>query len=74
MTILCIPADATNKLYLKDYRVEQDRAYIKYKSTYNDIPWREVEIYGDGKGNAVITGDDGTVIFRFPLDLLNKFE
>ena len=70
--ILCIPADNTNKLFLKDFRVDKDKAFIKYKSTYNDIPWREIELGSDGNGNATICGDDGTVLFRFSLTWLEK--
>jgi hypothetical protein len=73
-TIACIPADASgNKLWLKDFKIENNRTFIKYRSTYNQIPFEEVEIFlvDEGK-NFVITGDDGTVLFRFSSQWINK--
>ena len=66
-SLVCIPADNVgNKLFLKDLRKEKDRYFVKYRSTYNDIPFIEVEIFEtDGGKNFVITGDDGTVLWRF---------
>ena len=65
--ICCIPTDNVgNKLWLKDFREDGKRAFVKYKSTYNDMPFMEVEIFAtDGGKNSVITGDDGTVLYRF---------
>lgn len=65
--IACIPADSMgNKLFLKDLRLDGDRVFIQYRSTYNDIKFRETELFeADGGNNLVICGDDGTVLFRF---------
>jgi hypothetical protein len=64
-TIACIQADNQgNKLWLKDFRFDGEKTFIKYRSTYNDIPFKEIEIFVID-GNFVITGDDGKVIFRF---------
>lgn len=40
-TIAMISADSNgNKLFIKDFRVdEKGRTFIKYKSTFNDIPF-----------------------------------
>jgi hypothetical protein len=73
-TIACILADGYgNKLWLKDFRIENNRTFIKYRSTYNQIPFEEVEIFlvDEGK-NFVIAGDDGTVLFRFSPQWINK--
>ena len=72
--IIMIPADNFgNKLYLKDLREGNNRKWLKYKSTYNNIPFIETEIYpADGGKNCVITGEDGTVLWRFSVQLLNK--
>lgn len=72
--ICCIPADNVgNKLWLKDFREEKDKMFIKYKSTYNDIPFIETEIFlTDGNTNAVITGTDGTILFRFSVGWISK--
>lgn len=69
-----VPADKVgNKLFLKDLREEKDRLYVKYKSTYNNIPFRESELYpADGGTSFVITGDDGTVIWRIPALMIKK--
>jgi hypothetical protein len=74
--ICCIPADNNgNKLWIKDFRVDGKKSFLKYKSTYNDMPFMEVEVYlVDGGKNYVITGDDGTVLYRFSeywIDKLN---
>lgn len=77
--IISIPADKFgNKLFLKELKQENDKLFIKYKSTYNDIPFVETEVYSaDGGKNCVILGDDGTVLWRFStqwLDKLNDYE
>jgi len=73
-TIACIPADKIgNKLYLKELRQNGDRLFIKYRSTYNDVPFTETELYiADSGKNCVITGDDGTVLWRFPMTWLDR--
>jgi hypothetical protein len=65
--ILAIPADSQgNKLWIKSLRTDGTRSFVQFKSTYNDVGWREAELYpADGGVNVVITGDDGTVLFRF---------
>lgn len=72
--IVCIPADQQGgKLFLKDLREENNRMFLKYKSTYNDIPFTETEIYGADEGkNFVITGEDGTILWRFSSTWLQK--
>ena len=74
MKIVVIPADGHgNKLFLKDLRQVNDRIFVKYRSTYNDIPFVETELFSaDGGRNCVITGDDGTVLWRFSIKLLDK--
>lgn len=73
-SICCIPADNNgNKLWIKDFREDGKRAFVKYRSTYNDIPFMEVEVFVvDGGKNLVITGDDGTVLFRFSVGWIKK--
>lgn len=72
-TIVAIPADNKgNKLYIKELRTERDRLFLKYRSTFNDIPFVETEIFGDGKKNIVIVGDNGAVIWRFAESWLSK--
>jgi len=74
--IVCIPADNEgNKLFLKDLREDKNRIYVKYKSTYNDIPFIETGIYpADSGKNYVITGDDGTIIWRFSVEWIKKLK
>lgn len=72
MKIAMIPVDNNgNILWLKELRTENSRAFIKYKSTYNDMPFAETEIFAvDGGKNFVITGDDGTILYRFSANWL----
>ena len=67
--IAMIPADNQGtKLFIKDFRIdEKNRMFLKYKSTFNDIPFRETQIFAVDENNVVICDDDGTVIFRFPI-------
>jgi hypothetical protein len=70
--IACIPADNHGgKLWLRDFREEGGRLFVKYRSTYNDMPFMEVEIFSVGK-NLVITGVDGTVLYRFSINWINQ--
>lgn len=73
-TICCIPADNVgNKLFIKDLRSLNKRIFVKYKSTYNTMPFMEVEIFlVDGGENYVITGDDGTTLYRFSANWISK--
>ena len=74
MEIAFIPADHLgNKLILKEPRKEGDRLFVKYRSTLNDMPFTESELYpADGGANYVITGEDGTVFWRFSINWINK--
>jgi len=42
-----------------------------YKSTFNDIPFTETEIF-EIEGNFVITSDSGTVLYRFNRGWIDK--
>ena len=45
-TILAIPADKKgNKLFIKDLTVKNDILRCKYRSTYNDMPFMETDLY-----------------------------
>jgi len=74
-TILTIQADHDgNKLFLMNYHKMNDRMFCSYKSTYNDMPFQDTELFhADNNKNVVICGDDGTVLWRFNGDLLNIF-
>ena len=74
--IACIPADNSgNKLWLKELRINEKRLYLKYRTTYNDIPFTETEIFPvDGGNNFAITGTDGTVLYRFSINWLKGLE
>jgi len=73
-TIAAIPADSVGgKLWIKDFRVDGDKLFVKYKSTYNDIPFKETEIFNIDN-NFVITGADGTVLFRFNIGWIDKIK
>jgi hypothetical protein len=76
MTILMIPADHEgNKLFLKELREDDGKTFVKYKSTYNTMPFVETEIYlTDGGKNYIITSDNGTVLWRFHKELLEQLK
>ncbi len=72
MTIAAIPTDKTGgKLFIKDFRQDKDKAFVKMRSTYNDIPFFEVQLFQQDD-NCVICGDDGTVLYRFSIDWIKK--
>lgn len=73
--VAMIPADNQgNFLYIKDVRIdEKGIVWGKYKSTYNDIPFRETILTPTDMGQTFsICGDDGTVIFRFSAQWIEK--
>lgn len=67
MVVHFIPADQLGgKLILKNYRKEGDRHFVEYRTTYNNIPFRETEIFLiEEEGIFVIAGDDGTILYAF---------
>lgn len=70
--IACIPTDTEgNKLWIKNYTENNGKMYVEYKSTYNDMPFTKTQIfYVDNM--VVITGNDGTVLYRFSPQWLLK--
>lgn len=72
--ILSIPADKEgNKLFIKNYSSMNGRMFCSYKSTYNDMPFQQTELFFvDDNKNVAITGTDGTILWRFPFDLLKS--
>jgi len=74
--IVTIPADGVgNLLFLKDVRRKDGRIFIKYRSTFNDVPFQEVELHSaDGGINYVITGGDGTTLWRFSKVWIEKLD
>jgi hypothetical protein len=75
-SIAMIPADNNgNFLFIKDFRREEQRMFLYYRSTFNTIPFRETEVFAsDGGKNIIITGEDGTVLYRFSTAWLSKIE
>lgn len=72
--ILTIPADREgNKLFIKHFHIIHNRMFCSYKSTYNDMPFQETELFfADNSKNVVICGEDGTVLWRIPYKLVNQ--
>lgn len=55
-----------NLLFLKNFEQQKDKFFIEYRSMLNDIPFQRVQIYLlEQEQSFVITGDDGTVLYRF---------
>lgn len=72
--ILMIPADTNgNKLFIGNFHTMGNKMFCSYKSTYNDMPFQETELFfADNNENVVICGSDGTVLWRFPYNLLKR--
>jgi hypothetical protein len=70
--ILSIPANHEgDKLFIKHFHTMNKRMFCSYKSTYNDMPFQETELFfADNNKNVVICGEDGTVLWRIPYKLL----
>ena len=66
-TIQALPLDSNGTLlFLKEFREENGKFYIKYRAMHNEIPFQEDELFlVDGGKNFVITGDNGKVLYRF---------
>jgi len=66
-TIQALPLDINGTLlFLKEFREENGRYFIKYRAMINDIPFQEDELFLiDGGQHFVITGDNGKVLYRF---------
>lgn len=62
--ILMIPADNNgNKLFIKNFHTMNNKMFCSYRSTYNDMPFQETELYfADNNKNVIICGEDGTVL------------
>lgn len=75
-TICCIPADNQgNKLWLKEFKEENGRLFLKYKSTYNDMPFSETELFlVDANQNLAIIGDNSKVLYRFSINWLKYLQ
>jgi len=55
-------------LFLRNFEQKKDKFFIEYRAMINDVPFQKVQIWLiDGNKNFVITGDDGTVMYRFPV-------
>jgi len=72
--ITLIPADTEgNKLFLKGFRQNKGKLFVEYKSTFNNMPFFETELFlVDDKKNYAITGENGAVLFRFAVGWLNE--
>ena len=60
-------------LFLKNFEQNGDKFFVEYRSMLNDVPFQKVQVWiVDGGQNFVITGDDGTVMYRVPLFFIQK--
>jgi len=54
-------------LFLKEFEQTEKGFFIKYRAMINDIHFQRTEIYPiDSNNFFVITGGDGTIIYRIP--------
>ena len=55
-------------LFLKEFREDNGRFFIKMKSMLNQIPFKEEELFlTDENQNFVVLGGNGKPVFRFPI-------
>jgi hypothetical protein len=68
-TIQSMPINRNGDLlFIKDFEQQGDKMFLSYRSMINDIPFLRQQVF-EHQGNILITGDDGTVLYRFPIQL-----
>lgn len=71
-TIQSIPINRNGDLlFIKNFEQKGKKLFLEYKSMLNDIPFIKTQVF-EHEGNILITGDDGTVLYRFPFELALK--
>lgn len=71
-TIQAIPINRNGDLlFIKNFEQQNDKLFLEYKSMLNDIPFVKTQVF-EHQGRCLITGEDGTVIYRFPFELALK--
>ena len=71
-TIQAIPINRNGDLlFLKNFEQQNDKLFLEYRAMINDIPFQKTQAY-EHQGDILITGDDGTVLYRFPFELALK--
>lgn len=72
--IQAVPLDnQLNKIFLKDLEIIEDRYFVKYCTTINDIPWQRVEMLESSSDNTfTIHGGNGVVLYRIALFFIQK--
>ena len=58
-------------LFIKNFEQKENKLFLEYKSMLNDIPFRKTQVF-EHEGMILITGEDGTVLYRFPFELALK--
>lgn len=58
-------------LFIKNFEQQNDKLFLEYKSMLNDIPFMRTQVF-EHQGTILITGEDGTVLYRFPFELALK--
>ncbi|MHB8871604.1 MAG: hypothetical protein ACYC5G_04075 [Candidatus Doudnabacteria bacterium] len=71
-TIQSMPINRNGDLlFIKDFEQKEGKLFLSYRAMINDIPFRREQVF-EHEGMILITGDDGTVMYRFPLQLALK--
>ena len=55
-------------LFIKNFEQQNDKLFLEYRAMINDIPFQKTQVY-EHQGDILITGEDGTVLYRFPFEL-----
>lgn len=71
-TIQAIPINGNGDLlFIKNFEQQNDKLFLDYRAMMNDIPFMRTRVF-EHQGNILITGEDGTVLYRFPVQLALK--
>lgn len=71
-TIQAIPINRNGDLlFIKDFEQVGDKLFLSYRSMINDIPFQRQQVFKH-EGNILITADNGTILYRFPIQLAIK--
>ena len=68
-TIQSIPINRNGDLlFIKDFEQKDGSLFLSYRAMVNDIPFQRTQVF-EHQGNILITANNGTVLYRFPVQL-----
>jgi len=58
-------------LFIKNFEQQNDKLFLEYTAGISGVPFQRTEVFVD-QGNCLITGGNGVVLYRFPIQLALK--